>query len=127
MEGSKQRLSLGTTSNDELGQYRLGEDYCNCSIVSCHCLFIVLRDCGFSWVISFIQSFLVILKSNGLSEILRDIRTSTYQICRIEEKTNSTTTFQKRICNLTPEVKRYILLPVVSSPCQNRDQIFNSR
>ena len=28
----------------------------------------------------------VISKSNGLSEILRDIRTSTYKICRIQEK-----------------------------------------
>ena len=35
---------------------------------------------------SFIQSTLVISKSKGLSEILRDIRTSTYQIYRIEEK-----------------------------------------
>ena len=26
------------------------------------------------------------LEDNGLSEILRDIQTSTYQICRIEEK-----------------------------------------
>ena len=33
-----------------------------------------------------IQSTLVISNSKGLSEILRDIRTSTYQICRIEEK-----------------------------------------
>ena len=32
------------------------------------------------------QSTLVISNSKGLSEILRDIRTSTYQICRIEEK-----------------------------------------
>ena len=31
-----------------------------------------------------IQSTLVISKSKGLSEILRDIRISTYQICRIE-------------------------------------------
>ena len=30
-----------------------------------------------------IQSTLVISNSKGLSEILRDIRTSTYQICRI--------------------------------------------
>ena len=30
-----------------------------------------------------IQSNLIILKSKGLSEILRDIRTSTYQICKI--------------------------------------------
>ena len=32
------------------------------------------------------QSTLVISKSKGLSEILRGIRISTYQICRIEEK-----------------------------------------
>ena len=35
-----------------------------------------------------IQSTLVIWKSKGLSEILRDIRISTYQIYRIEEKIN---------------------------------------
>ena len=35
-----------------------------------------------------IQSTLVISNSNGLSEILRDIRSSTYQVCRIEEKIN---------------------------------------
>ena len=34
-----------------------------------------------------IQSTLVISKSKGLSETVRDIRTSTYQICSIEEKT----------------------------------------
>ena len=33
-----------------------------------------------------VLSTLVISNSKGLSEILRDIRTSTYQICRIEEK-----------------------------------------
>ena len=33
-----------------------------------------------------IQSTLVISKSKELSGILRDIRISTYQICRIEEK-----------------------------------------
>ena len=41
------------------------------------------------------QSTLVISNSNGLSEILRDIRTSTYQICRIVEKLNRTTTFKQ--------------------------------
>ena len=30
--------------------------------------------------------YIVISKSKGLSEILRDIRTLTYQICRTEEK-----------------------------------------
>ena len=33
-----------------------------------------------------VQSTLVISNSKGLSEILRDIRSSTYQVCRIEEK-----------------------------------------
>ena len=41
----------------------------------------------------------------GLSEILRDIRTSTYKICRNEEEINRTTTFYKRICNLTPKIR----------------------
>ena len=35
-----------------------------------------------------IQSTLVISKSKGPSETVRDIRTSTYQICSIEEKNN---------------------------------------
>ena len=34
-----------------------------------------------------IQSTLIISKSKRLSKTLRDIRTSTYQICSIEEKT----------------------------------------
>ena len=53
----------------------------------------------------YIQSTLVISKSKRLSEILRDIRTSAYQICRIEEKINRTTIFYKCICNLTPEIR----------------------
>ena len=36
----------------------------------------------------YVQSTLVISKSKGPSETLQDIRTSTYQICRIEENTN---------------------------------------
>ena len=40
-----------------------------------------------------IQSTLVILKSKGPSETLRDIRTSTYQMCKTEENTNRTTKF----------------------------------
>ena len=55
-----------------------------------------------------IQSTLVISNSKGLCEILRDIRTSTYHICRIEETVNRPTIFNKCICNLAPEV-RYIL------------------
>ena len=34
----------------------------------------------------YIQSTLVISNSKGLSEILRDIHTSIYQVCRIKEK-----------------------------------------
>ena len=52
-----------------------------------------------------IQLTLVISNSKGLAEILRDIRTSTYQICRIEEKVSRTTTFNKFICNWTLEVR----------------------
>ena len=50
-----------------------------------------------------IHTTLVIAKSKGRSEKLRDIRTSTYHICRHEENVNRTTTFHKWICNLTPE------------------------
>ena len=39
------------------------------------------------------------LEFQGLSEILRDIRTSTYQICRIEEKIIRLTTFNKYMCD----------------------------
>ena len=42
-----------------------------------------------------IQSTLVISRSKGPSETLRDIRTSTYQMCRIEENTNRTAKFHK--------------------------------
>ena len=50
---------------------------------------------------------IVISNSKGLSEILRDIRNSTYQICRIEEKIIRTTTFNKYMCtfNWTLEVR----------------------
>ena len=47
-----------------------------------------------------IQLTLVISNSRGLSEILRDIRTSTYQICRIEEKLIRLTTFNKYMVNI---------------------------
>ena len=40
-----------------------------------------------------------------IQEILRDIRISTYQICRIEEKINRKITFHKLICNFTPEIR----------------------
>ena len=48
-----------------------------------------------------IQSTLVILNSNGLSGILRDIRTSTYQICG---KNNSNTHIQQIYMYWTLEV-----------------------
>ena len=54
---------------------------------------------------STIQSTLIISNSKGLSEILRDIRTSTYQICRIEKKIIRTPTFNKYICYWTLEVR----------------------
>ena len=95
------------------------------------------------------QFTLIILKCKGLSEILQDIRTATYQISRIEEKINQTTKFHKLICNLMPEVRgilkilwkrgekmllrsnfsafHNILLPVVRFPCEKRGQIFTSR
>ena len=41
----------------------------------------------------------------GPSKTPRDIRTSTYQICSIEEKTIRTTKFHKLLCNLTPLVR----------------------
>ena len=71
------------------------------------CVFITLKHLSFKALVIYkeIQSTLVISNSKGLSEILRDIRTSTYQICRIEEKMILTTTFNKYICNCTLEVR----------------------
>ena len=53
----------------------------------------------------YVKSTLAISKSNGLSEILQDIRTLIYRVCRNEEKINQTTTFNKWICELIPEVR----------------------
>ena len=52
-----------------------------------------------------LQSTIVISNSKGLIKILRDIRTSTYQICRIKEKIIQTTTFNEYIFNWTFEVR----------------------
>ena len=52
-----------------------------------------------------LQSTPVISNSKGLSEILRDICTLTYLICRIEEKLIQLTTFNKYMCNWTLEVR----------------------
>ena len=51
-----------------------------------------------------LQSTLIISNSKGLFEILRDIHTSTYQICRIEGK-NSHNHINKYIRNWTLEVR----------------------
>ena len=74
------------------------------------------------------------------SEILRDIRTCTYRICRTEEKINRLTTFNKYMCNWTLEVRdilkilwkrgeiaQYFFLHIVRFSCLGRDQIFTSR
>ena len=90
-----------------------------------------------------IQSTLVISNPKGLSKILRDICTSIYQICRLEEKINRAAAFNKCICNWTLEVRdmlkilwkrgaisplfHNILLPVIRFSCLGRDQIFTSR
>ena len=58
--------------------------------------------------LSYIQSALVISNSKGLPKILRYIRTSTYQICRIEEKITRTTTFNTFMCNWTLEVRNIL-------------------
>ena len=52
-----------------------------------------------------IQSTLVISKSKGSAETLRGIRSSTYQMCRIEENTKRTTKVHRWTCNLTPLVR----------------------
>ena len=52
-----------------------------------------------------LQSTLIISNSKGPSETLWDIRTSTYQIFRIEEKIIQTTTFNKFIWNWTLDIR----------------------
>ena len=89
-----------------------------------------------------VQSTLVISNSKGLPEILRDIRTSTYQICRIEEKLIRLTTFNKYMCNWTLEVTDILKIVEKRRNCSffpqyfkhvvrfsrlGRDQIFTSR
>ena len=74
-----------------------------------------------------IQSALFISKSKRLSEILRESRISTYQICRIEEKINRTIIFHKELCNLTPEVKDFIYAFQWNTEISrwNRNQLFH--
>ena len=51
--------------------------------------------------IRYLKSTHIISHSKGLYKLLQDIRTSTYQICRLEDKINRTTAFNKCICNWT--------------------------
>ena len=67
----------------------------------------IIQGCLFVFFYK-IQSALVISKSKRLHEIVRYIRTSTYRICRIEEKIIRTTTFNKYICNWILEVRELL-------------------
>ena len=67
-----------------------------------------------------IQSTLVISNSKGPSETLRDIRTSTYQIFRIEDKIIRPTTCNKFICNWTLDVRD------ISNILWKRGEIFST-
>ena len=60
------------------------------------------NKCLLSETTLYVQLTLVISKSKGSSETLRDIRTSGYQICSIEKNPNRKTKFHKGTCNLTP-------------------------
>ena len=91
-----------------------------------------------------IQSTLVISNSKGLSEILRDICTSRYQVWSIEEKWIEQPHFTNVYVIWFLEIEIYwkycgreeklsvsplfhnILLPIVRLSCLNRDQIFTS-
>ena len=89
-----------------------------------------------------VQSTLVISNSKGLSELLRDIRTSTYQICRSEEKLIRLTIYNKYMCNWTFEVRDILkilwkigeiaplfhnILHIVRFSCLSREHIFTLR
>ena len=52
-----------------------------------------------------VQSTLIVSNAKEISEILRYIRTSTYQVCRIEEKMIRFTTINKYICYKSLEVR----------------------
>ena len=69
------------------GRYDFAKSY--------HFVWLSVRNHIVNHVVFKVQSTLVISKSKGPSETLRDIRTSTYQMCRIEENTNRTTKFHK--------------------------------
>ena len=71
------------------------------TIFSCGGPYVVHCNCDKYFRKYKVQSTLFMSNSKGLSEILRDIHTSTYQICRIEEKLIRLTTFNKYMCNWT--------------------------
>ena len=71
-----------------------------CEIAFSHCTIrkkVVKMHLGEDYLTLHIQSTLVISNSKGLSEILTDIRTSTYQICIVQEKIIRLTTFNNYI------------------------------
>ena len=87
-----------------LAHIRLCSD-CASASADLHLHWVHISEDTFPDIADHLQSTLVISNSKGLSEILRDIRTSTYQICRIKKKIIPLTTFNKYMCNLTPEVR----------------------
>ena len=92
MFGSERNNLITQTSRYKCIRIRKSQDFLNSTVSAST----VQGTCTFS---TKIQSTLIISNSKGLSEILRDICTSTYQICRTEEKIIRTTTFNKFICN----------------------------
>ena len=69
----------------------------------CVCMYVCMRVCVCvracvhvcMYACMYVQSTVVISKSKGPSKTLRDIHTSTYQICSTEEKTIRTIKFHK--------------------------------
>ena len=78
-------------------QYSRPVHTCNLFVMHCGITNIFLNaNCGLDNPILHIQLTLVISKTKGLFEILRDMRILTYQICKIEgKKINQPTTVHK--------------------------------
>ena len=83
------------------------KETCNCQTIKCLCVSSEKWDPleARNTPKKKIQSTLVISKSKGPAETLRDIRTLTYQMWRIEENTELTTKFHKWTCYLTPLIR----------------------
>ena len=83
----------GLTPTEMFMKYNLKDIISDCfaSQLPCNCVRYWMRKEKIATQNEFhyleIQSTLVISKSKGPSKTVRDIRTSTYQICSIEEKT----------------------------------------